>query len=250
MTKLRFNWTISRARDTAGYNVCTLRADGRKVAGYNGGGYDMKGACLGDWIAEAYSDRLLALKPEDMPENSHWERAEKPRRICGNAECSKYGKTAHPSGKVAYFPDDETDTNCPECGEWTRTDATDGKRIDDGRGFYGLTFHDPNFDPGKAIIGKDCHDRTLGGNSTGATVEEREAAGVSLGLERLQAFYSASSKVPTKRHTVPKIDGACGWSSVERIAKAIGLTFERVGGSRRSDPDEYIVHDERVACAV
>jgi hypothetical protein len=92
--------------------------------------------------------------------------------------------------------------------------------------FYGLTYHDPNYDPGKAKIGKDCTDRTMGQGSDGKTVADAEAAGESLGLERYQAFYSASSKHPTKRHTVPLIDGACGMSSVQRIAEAIGLTLE------------------------
>ena len=140
---LKFKWTVSRARDTYGYNICTLYVDGTKATRCNGGGYDMEGTCLGDWIAKEFKNELMKLNTE----------------------------------------------------------------------FYGLTYHDPNYDPGKAEIG-------------GQTVEEREKEGKSVGLERYQAFYSASSKVPSDKHTVPLIDGACGMSSVERIINAIGYQLE------------------------
>ena len=157
ITTLEFRWTTSKARDTYGYNICTLYADNVKVARCNGGGYDMKGTCLGNFIASRYHDRLLGLTKK----------------------------------------------------------------------FYGLTFHDPNYDPGKAIIGTDCDNRTMGGESS-KTVKEAEDAGESLGLERYQAFYRASSDVPTERHIEPLIDGACGWSSVETIIRAIGVEITSV----------------------
>jgi hypothetical protein len=68
---------------------------------------------------------------------------------------------------------------------------------------------------------------------------------VSFGLERLQAAYSASSKTPTKRHTVPNIDGACGFRCVEDIAKAIGLRLERVR-TRGKSQSIYTLHDSVV----
>jgi len=145
MNVLEFKWTISRARDTYGYNVMTLYVDGVKTARCNGGGYDMKGTVLGNFIARRFKDELLKLETE----------------------------------------------------------------------FYGLTFHDPNYDPGKEVI-------------DGETVAEREKAGKSLGLERYQSFYKASSKIPTERHTIPSINGACGFSSVERILKAIGHHLEYI----------------------
>lgn len=151
---LEFKWTVSRGRDSYGYNICSLYVDGRKVSSCNGGGYDMQGTCLGDFIARKYADRLNKLK---------------------------INKTA---------------------------------KYKDGH-LYGLSYHDPNYDPGKATI-------------EGETIEEREKAGKSLGLERYQEFYSASSKVPTKRHVVPSIDGACGISSVQRIIEAIDLQLEYV----------------------
>ena len=45
---LTFKWTVSRGRDSYGYNIVTLRVDGDKVSSCNGGGYDMKGTCLGN----------------------------------------------------------------------------------------------------------------------------------------------------------------------------------------------------------
>ncbi len=153
-----FRWTTSRGRDTYGYNVCTLYIDGVKVARCNGGGYDMEGTDLGNWLASVAREHLLRLTKE----------------------------------------------------------------------FYGLTFHDPNYNPSKAKIGAECSDRTLGGNSKGMTVEEAEAAGKSFGLERYQATYAASSKLPTKHHTIPLIDGACGMSCVLDIGRACGYTFKYV----------------------
>lgn len=98
--------------------------------------------------------------------------------------------------------------------------------------FYGLTFHNPDFDPGKAEV-------------EGETVEEREEAGKSIGLERYQAFYRASSKLPTRKHRVPLIDGACGMSSVQRILEAVGGSMRLVRrGKRDTTIYEVVVSDK------
>lgn len=181
---LEFKRTASRAQDSYGYNIYSLWVDGRKAASCNGGGYDMKGKCLGSWIAATYPDRLREL---DIPMTTR-----------------------------------------------------NGQPV---REYYGLSYHDPNFDPGKAVIGEGCDDRTLGNKGTGKTVAQAEASGESLGLERYQAFYQASSSVPTARHTVPLIDGACGKSSVEKIMAAISLSLEYVPGRQNRKDDIYILHD-------
>lgn len=63
MTKaLIFKWTVSRARDTYGYNVCSLWVDGKKVSSCNGGGYDMNGTCLADWMDTEHPDKLTRLR--------------------------------------------------------------------------------------------------------------------------------------------------------------------------------------------
>lgn len=146
--KLKYKWTVSKARKTLGYNICTLYVNNKRVAQCDGGGYDMEGTVLGNWIAKAFPDLLLKIK-------------------------SKH---------------------------------------------YGLTFHDPNFDPGQVKFGDK-------------TVDEMEESGESLGLERYQAVFKGSSDVPTETHVVPRIDGACGKESVKNILEAIGGKYTYVDGS-------------------
>ena len=69
---LEFSWGTSRGRDTYGYTICRLSVDGRTVARCNGGGYDMKGTCLADYVCKAFADRLRALTPAEMPEQSEY----------------------------------------------------------------------------------------------------------------------------------------------------------------------------------
>lgn len=147
---LHFRWTTSKARDSYGYNRCTLFVDDAKAAACNGGGYDLKGTCFGNWVAETFPNELRQM----------------------------------------------------------------------GKKFYGLTWHDPDFDPGKAVPA----DAPCLGDETdkGKTVDQLEKEGKSAGLERYQQFYKASNDTPTERHTVPLIDGACGFSCVQQIFKAIG----------------------------
>lgn len=61
-TVLSFKYTTSKGRDTYGYNIVTLYANGEKVARTCGGGYDMRGTCLGDYIKANYIERLKLLK--------------------------------------------------------------------------------------------------------------------------------------------------------------------------------------------
>lgn len=56
-----FRWTVSRGRDTYGYNICTLYIDGVKVSSCNGGGYDMQGTCLAEWLQEIAIEELKHL---------------------------------------------------------------------------------------------------------------------------------------------------------------------------------------------
>lgn len=143
---LKFKWTVSRARDSYGYNVCTLYVDGEKVSQCNGGGYDMEGTVLGLWLAKRFADPLC-------------ERVKTP--------------------------------------------------------MYGLTFHDPDFDPANAEV-----------PDTGETVEAREAAGKSLGLERYQAVFRASSPVPTLTHRLPFLDGASGKDCMLQVLTALGGKYK------------------------
>lgn len=58
---LRYDWSTSRGRDTYGYNLLTLREGGYKVASTCGGGYDMMGTVLADFLVSTYPIRLAAL---------------------------------------------------------------------------------------------------------------------------------------------------------------------------------------------
>jgi hypothetical protein len=52
----------SRGRETAGYNIVSLvdTSTGKRYRAM-GGGYDMLGTVLGEWLQAAYQDRLAAI---------------------------------------------------------------------------------------------------------------------------------------------------------------------------------------------
>jgi len=53
------SWTVSRAEASAGYNICRADAAGKRYQ-TNGGGYDMVGTVIGDWLGDTYNQRLMA----------------------------------------------------------------------------------------------------------------------------------------------------------------------------------------------
>lgn len=59
---LSISWSISRGRDTYGYNICRLD-DNQTGKRYRcmGGGYDMIGTVFGNWLEDQYQERLRAL---------------------------------------------------------------------------------------------------------------------------------------------------------------------------------------------
>jgi len=62
-TFLSCKWTVSRGRDTYGYNICTIRDTRRETRhACNGGGYDMQGTSFGNWLQDTYQARLVAIK--------------------------------------------------------------------------------------------------------------------------------------------------------------------------------------------
>jgi len=66
MKQLTFKWGVSRGRYTYGYNICSLYVEGKKVASCNGGGYDMKGTCFGDWIEKEFQEQLKTLNLDEF----------------------------------------------------------------------------------------------------------------------------------------------------------------------------------------
>lgn len=63
--QLHFKWTVSRGRDTYGYNICTLLVDGVKVCKCMGGGYDMQGTAFGEWLQNEYQSELIKLNNDN-----------------------------------------------------------------------------------------------------------------------------------------------------------------------------------------
>ena len=59
---LEFRWTTSRGRDTYDYNICSLWVNGGKATSCDGGGYDMEGTCLAEWIMDNFETRLHGLR--------------------------------------------------------------------------------------------------------------------------------------------------------------------------------------------
>jgi hypothetical protein len=59
---LNLKWTISKARNTYGYNVLTLTdISSKKRYKTWGGGYDMHGAALGEYIQETFQQELREM---------------------------------------------------------------------------------------------------------------------------------------------------------------------------------------------
>ena len=47
---LEYRWTVSRGAETYGWNICTLYANSERVSSTNGGGYDLQGVCLAEYL--------------------------------------------------------------------------------------------------------------------------------------------------------------------------------------------------------
>lgn len=68
IASFQVKWTISKAQDSYGYNVCTMRGEGMK-ARCMGGGYDMQGTCLAQLTMQlfpAYFDGTIIITPEQV----------------------------------------------------------------------------------------------------------------------------------------------------------------------------------------
>ena len=101
MSKLHINhlalsWSISRGRDTYGYNICRLDSrDSGKRYRCMGGGYDMTGTVVAEWLVAEHQDKLGALvcSIELEPVNG--------RTMAGYLKApTLYGLTVYPDGSV------------------------------------------------------------------------------------------------------------------------------------------------------
>lgn len=55
---LMIRWGVSRGRDTYGWNLVTLEDEKGRKYRTRGGGYDMIGTVLADWLQANYLDRI------------------------------------------------------------------------------------------------------------------------------------------------------------------------------------------------
>ena len=59
---LALSWSISRGRNTYGYNICRLDSyDSGKRYRCMGGGYDMTGTVVAEWLVAEHQDKLQAI---------------------------------------------------------------------------------------------------------------------------------------------------------------------------------------------
>ncbi len=66
MNYLQISWSTSKGRDTYGYNICRLMdQNAQKRYRCMGGGYDMLGTVVGDWLQANFQSRLQFLAKSD-----------------------------------------------------------------------------------------------------------------------------------------------------------------------------------------
>jgi hypothetical protein len=64
---LEIRWTVSRGRETEGWNICTLWQQNTRIAKTCGGGYDMTGTVFANFLNEFYFDLIKEkVKPEGV----------------------------------------------------------------------------------------------------------------------------------------------------------------------------------------
>ena len=63
---LEEKWSVSKGRETYGYNICSLWYGKIKVASCNGGGYDMSSSSLSIFINLYFQDRLNSITSENF----------------------------------------------------------------------------------------------------------------------------------------------------------------------------------------
>jgi hypothetical protein len=62
MRKFQIKWTISKAKKTIGYDICSLWEVGHKLYSCKGiGGYDMEGTVVAQWLVANWGTRIEKL---------------------------------------------------------------------------------------------------------------------------------------------------------------------------------------------
>jgi len=58
-------------------STCILEVNGIKVASAGGGGYDKEGTCIGEWLADNFGKRLMALDCSNLSGLAHYHKVKK-----------------------------------------------------------------------------------------------------------------------------------------------------------------------------
>lgn len=246
--RVEIKWGTSRGRDSYGYTTTTLYYNGRRMNGCNGGGYDMRGTVIGNWITQIFAEDLKKLKPEQMEKHSCWEyeRAMVCRDKCESEYQAKVNdaimadKTSEEIKAITQVKLPEDCWECPTCKGRTGP-SREGKTIDQGRYFYGLRFYDPKYDVLNEKLER-CDDLFTKPEDVGKTFRQLKKEGKIVDLDILRKFHSNTSTYAKTRRHLPTIDGACGESSVMRILNAIGLSLHKVHDSKKLDVYEVVRH--------
>lgn len=98
---LSISWSVSRGRDTYGYNICRLDShnSGRRYK-CMGGGYDMIGTVFGDWLECEYQDELRA-HVAGLPLEECGYSVAGYKRVKEEINPKYYGLTVKPDGHVS-----------------------------------------------------------------------------------------------------------------------------------------------------
>ena len=68
LENVQISWGVSRGRDTYGYNICRAYSPHlNKTFRTCGGGYDMIGTVIGEFLATAFQEELKAFHNEAVP---------------------------------------------------------------------------------------------------------------------------------------------------------------------------------------
>lgn len=97
-TNLVLSWSVSRGRDSYGYNICRLddQSLGERFT-CMGGGYDMVGSVFAQWLIANYQPELLAIK--DRAHNQFLLAG----REFSKSDGSLYGMTYHEKGERVHI---------------------------------------------------------------------------------------------------------------------------------------------------
>ena len=87
---IEFKWTISKGRDTYGYNICSMYHNGIKVSSCKGGGYDMQGTALSDWMQEKFRAELQKLDAREFYGLSFWNTKRNKTQFRWSKDCTTW----------------------------------------------------------------------------------------------------------------------------------------------------------------